>query len=446
MFRARNHATTWITALALATIAGRATAAPEQLQSGAAPEASTAGATAPASAAADQAPPAAPQPPASIRALVPDSLHRTRLGLEYWQWLGLLTAIFLGRDRRLPVALATDDGRAAVGPSLPGRPGRCECSPYTVRPLSLAIGALVFLLLLSLLGLPTPACDHPARCGPAGPHCGHRLGRLVLADLLSDILLRRAKATETTFDDMVIPLLRKTAKLFLVALAVVYVADTFNVALAPLLGGLGLAGLAISFAAQDIVKNLFGGIMIFLDRPFKIGERIQFQAYDGVIEEIGFRTTRLRTLTGHLVTIPNGSITNEAVENIGRRPYIRRLFHVTITYDTPRDKIEQAVTILRDLLKEEGIREPIHPVIKGADFPPRVYFSDYGSCSLDILVVYWYAPPAYWDYLQHAERFNLRLFEEYEKAGIEFAFPTQTLYLAGDPRRELALRTAASKL
>jgi MscS family membrane protein len=368
----------------------------------------------------------------------------TFLTLEYWQWVGLLTAIFLAvmADFLSRHLLATTVRRLAHR-----HLGDADDASvrYTVRPMSLVIGALVFLLLISLLGLPKPASTILFVAGRVLLIVGIAWAAWSLTDLISNILLTRAKATATTFDDMFIPLLRKTIKLFLMALAAIYVADTFNIALAPLLGGLGLAGLAVSFAAQDLVKNLFGGIMIFLDRPFKIGERIKFQDYDGMIEEIGFRTTRLRTLTGHLVTIPNGSITNEAVENIGRRPFIRRAFHVTITYDTPRPKIEEAVTIIRSILEEEGIREPIHPVISGDEYPPRVYFSDYGSTSLDITVLYWYAPPAYWDYLEHGQRFNLRLFEAFAQAGIEFAFPTQTVFLAGDPQRELAVRTAAEE-
>ena len=155
---------------------------------------------------------------------------------------------------------------------------------------------------------------------------------------------------------------------------------------------------------------------------------------------MGFRSTRVRTLTGHLVTIPNSKIVNDPVENIARRKSIRRTMNVTITYDTPREKIERAVNILRELLEEEGIREPIHPIIDGDEFPPRVYFRDYNADSLGIFVIYWYAPPAYWDYLDHAQRLNLRIFEEFEKAGIEFAFPTQTLYLAGDSKREVVVK------
>lgn len=261
-----------------------------------------------------------------------------------------------------------------------------------------------------------------------------------------DLLLRRLsrvgrRPLDEQFVEMLVPLIRKTLRIFLVVIGVLFVADSvFDQNIGALLAGLGIAGIAVSLAAQDSLKNVFGSITILLDRPFRIGERIVFAGFDGMIEEIGFRSTKLRTLTGHLVTIPNSKIVNDPVENIGRRPYIRRIINLTITYDTPREKIDQAVRIVRNILEEEGIREAIHATIDGDEFPPRVYFNDFNADSLNILVIYWYAPPAYWDYLEHAQRLNLRIFEEFERAGIEFAFPTRTLYLAGDQRRELVVK------
>ncbi|MFH1923319.1 MAG: mechanosensitive ion channel family protein, partial [Planctomycetota bacterium] len=256
-----------------------------------------------------------------------------------------------------------------------------------------------------------------------------------------EVALRRlVGATGAAIDEQLGPLIRRTLRVALWIVGVLFIAQSvFEQDIGAWLAGLGIAGLAISLAAQDSLKNLFGSVMILLDRPFRIGERIQFSGHDGVVEEIGFRSTKLRTLTGHLVTIPNSKIVNDPVENVARRPTIRRTINVTITYDTPLEKITQGVELLRGILEEEGIREPIHPVIDGNESPPRVYFNDYNAESLNLFVIYWYAPPAYWDYMEHAQRLNLRVFEEFEKAGIEFAFPTQTLYLAGDPKRRLAV-------
>ncbi|MBN1911798.1 MAG: mechanosensitive ion channel family protein, partial [Pirellulales bacterium] len=230
-----------------------------------------------------------------------------------------------------------------------------------------------------------------------------------------DVGLRRFTArTESKLDEQLVPLIRKTLRVVLIVIGAMFIIESvFQQDIGAWLAGLGIAGLAVSLAAQDSLKNLFGSITILLDRPFKVGERIIYGGYDGVIEEIGFRSTKVRTFTGHLVTVPNSTIVNTAVENVARRPYIRRIMDVTITYDTPRAKIEEAVNILRNILEEEDLAGPIHQTIDGNDYPPRVYFNDYKADSLNLFVIYWYAPPAWWDYMDHAQRLNLRIFEEF---------------------------------
>jgi len=381
-----------------------------------------------------------------VRRLMPAALKgRFALELELWQWLGLLIVIFLA-------VVADFAARLILQPALVRLVSRYvgEATPdavrVAVRPVGLAVAAAAFLLLINLLGLPGMALTIAVVAARLLLIVAGTWSAWAATDLVANAHVRRPGRGKSAFDKMVVPLIRKSIKLFIIALAVIYIADSLDIALAPLLASFGLVGLAISFAAQDTVKNLFGGVTLYVDQPFKVGERIMFRSYDGTIEEIGFRSTKLRTATGHLVTIPNASITTEPVENPARRPYIRRILNVTITYDTPREKIEEAVQIIRDLFEEDGIREPIHPVIGRDEFPPRAYFNDYNSDSLNIFVIYWYAPPAWWDYLDHAQRFNLRLLEEFERAGIEFAFPTRTLYLAGDRKRELALRMLGADL
>ncbi len=316
----------------------------------------------------------------------------------------------------------------------------------TVRPIALLAGVLVFKVLLALLLLVGHALVVVSGAVTVVVTVAAAWVGFAVTDLVAGILMRRAQAAELAFDNMLVRLLRRTAKLFILAFAFVYAAAALNLNLIPLLGSLGLAGLAISFAAQDLIRNLFGGVTIFTDKPFKTGDRILYKGYDGIIEQIGFRSTKLRTLTDHLVTIPNGGLTNEPVENAAQRRSIRRIMNVTITYDTPREKIGQAVKIIEDILEEHGIREPIHPIINGDEFPPRVYFNNFNADSLNIFVIYWFAPPAYWDYLAHGQQLNLRLAEEFEKAGIEFAFPTQTLYVVGDPKREMAIKMLGQDL
>ncbi|WP_372794493.1 mechanosensitive ion channel family protein [Pontiella sp.] len=243
-----------------------------------------------------------------------------------------------------------------------------------------------------------------------------------MVDVIDHAITHVTKKTKTTMDDMMAPMVRKSLRVVIVVLALVQIAQILSdKPITSIIAGLGVGGLAVALAAQETIKNFFGSLVIFADKPFELGERVKVGGHDGTIEEVGFRSTRLRTLDGHLVTMPNGELANQMIQNIGKRPYIKRVMNVTITYDTPPAKVQEALEILRDILADhEGMNE---------EFPPRVYFNDYNACSLNILAIYWYHPPAYWDFLAHAEKVNLELLQRYNDAGIEFAFPTQTLYI-----------------
>ncbi|GAB4337871.1 MAG: mechanosensitive ion channel family protein [Candidatus Abyssubacteria bacterium] len=260
-----------------------------------------------------------------------------------------------------------------------------------------------------------------------------------LVDVAEYYLNLYARKTDSPLDNMLVPLVRKTVRIIIVILVGLYIAESISgKPMSTILAGLGLGGLAFALAAQDSIKNFFGSIMILLDKPFSVGDRIVLEGFDGPVEEVGFRSTKIRTLTGHLVTVPNEKAATSVVENVGRRPYIRRLFNVTITYDTPPDKVERAVEIIKEILDNH---EGMHP-----DFPPRVAFNEFNDASLNILVIYWYHPPDYWNYLEFGHKVNMRILRAFNDEGIEFAFPTQTIYLANDDRRQLALRMLGEDL
>lgn len=264
-----------------------------------------------------------------------------------------------------------------------------------------------------------------------------------LVSVIELFLTRLAARTKSDLDDQLVPLVRKSLRVFLVVVAALFIAqNVLGANIASWLAGLGIAGLAVSLAAQDSLKNLFGSITIFLDQPFLVGDFIKYGEDVGTVEEIGFRSTKIRTLDGHVVTIPNSLIVNDPVTNIGRRPHIRRVLNVTVTYDTPPAKIDEGIQILREIFQLDGIRQAIHDPEEPDNpdkFPPRVYFNDFNAASLNIVVYYWHRPGVWWDYLEHAHRFDMELLQRFNDAGIDFAFPTQTLYLAGDEKRQLTV-------
>lgn len=251
-----------------------------------------------------------------------------------------------------------------------------------------------------------------------------------LLDVLEYELTKFAQREETPVDQTFVQMIRLFARVIVIVIGSIYLIRAISgKPLSALLAGLGIGGLAVALASQDTLKNFFGSIMIMLDKPFNVGQRVVVDGYDGTVETIGFRSTRVRTLTGHQVTIPNEKMASANVENIGRRPSIRRLSNITITYDTPPDKIEKALNIIREILQDHEGMDP--------EFPPRVFFNEFNDASLNILMVYWYFPPNYWDFLTFNERVNLQIMRVFEAEGIEFAFPTTTNYLAHDERRPL---------
>jgi MscS family membrane protein len=225
---------------------------------------------------------------------------------------------------------------------------------------------------------------------------------------------------------------RTAIRITLVTAAVLFWLDNIGLKVSTLLAGLGVGGLAFALAAQDTLKNLLGSIMILLDKPYKVGQRIVAKGHDGVVEEIGLRSTRIRLLTGHQTTIPNDEMAKIDIENIGQRPHIRRLTNIGITYDTPPEKIERAVDIILKILdNHEGM---------DLDFPPRAYFNEYHPYSLNILVLYWYHPADYWGYMEFSQRVNLQIAREFHNEGIKFAFPTSTTYLSQDDSQPLVVK------
>ena len=255
---------------------------------------------------------------------------------------------------------------------------------------------------------------------------------LSLVQILDVYLKKWAAGTESTIDDMLVPIVAKTLKVFIIVIGgIIVIQNLTGLKIGPLLASLGIGGIAVALAAKDSVANFFGTLTILFDKPFQVGQRIIADQYDGIVESVGFRSTQIRTLTGHLVTIPNEKLANSSLENIGERPYIRWLTNIGITYDTPPEKIEKAVQMIREILENhEGMKE---------DFPPRVFFNGFNDWSLNITVIAWYHPPNYWDFQAWLQRTCLEIMRRFETEDIDFAFPSRTIYMASDDKRQLKL-------
>lgn len=253
---------------------------------------------------------------------------------------------------------------------------------------------------------------------------GYVLFRLV--DVAVGMLDELAKRSGSTLNSMLSPIVSTSMRLTIIVLVLLEIATAISdQPPSALLAGLGAGGLAIGLAAQETIKNLFGSVMIFADRPFEIGDRICVDGHDGPVERVGFRSTRIRTLDGHLVTVPNGEMANRTIHNIGKRPYIRRIMNIRISYETPPEKVREALSILRELLGEAEYTTDDHP--------PRVFLDDFLETAINVKAIYWFHPADYWAYCDYGEQLNLQIMERFRAAGIRFALPSQRLFLAGDP-------------
>ena len=341
------------------------------------------------------------------------------LTLKVWQWIGLALVILLGMalDLLVRALLSAMANRLIIRQGGEAKP---ETLHKTVRPFGLLAAAALWLFLLPGLGLHETALQILLAAVKffvtlAGVWSAYRV-----TDLLSEFFASKAAKTETKVDDLLVPLLRKTAKIFITAFGLIYIADSLQIQIAPLLAGLGIGGVAFAFAARDTLENFFGSVTVIIDRPFQIGDWVQVGDTEGTVEELGFRSTRIRTFYNSLVTIPNGNLVRDVVDNFGKRRYRRFKTHLALTYDTPPAKIEAFCEGIRELVRQ-------HPYTRKDYY--HVWLNEFGPSSLDVLVYVFHEAPDWQTELRERHRLMLDIIRLADRLGVQFAFPTQTLHM-----------------
>ena len=188
---------------------------------------------------------------------------------------------------------------------------------------------------------------------------------------------RKAGDDNDAFNQQLFPIIRRSLKAFVIIVAALVTLDNLGVNITAAIASLSIGGLAVGLAAQDTLANLFGGITIFLDKPFRIGDRIVLDKIDGPVESIGLRSTRVRSLDGFLVTIPNKTMGNATIINISARPTIQTVMNIGITYDTPTEQVKHALKIIEDVYKG-------HPGSSNC----LISFNKFADSALNILVIH----------------------------------------------------------
>ncbi|MDB6041245.1 MAG: Low conductance mechanosensitive channel YnaI [Verrucomicrobiales bacterium] len=246
--------------------------------------------------------------------------------------------------------------------------------------------------------------------------------------LISHWRVRAATKEDTTFNEQLFPIVSRSLKTFVILVAVLVTADNLQINIRSAIAGLSIGGLALGLAAQDTVANLFGAVAVFMDKPFKLGDAVRVESFEGNVEAIGLRSTRIRNPDGHLITVPNKTMGNAVVTNLTRRPNFRTMMNIGITYDTSSAKLEEAVAILNDVLAKEALT---HDRI--------VSFNRFADSSLNIQVLHWMKTTDYKEYMRVLHVMNMAIKQRFDAAGIGFAFPTQTVYLKQDSEWRFAL-------
>lgn len=291
-------------------------------------------------------------------------------------------------------------------------------------PARLLIVAAGFSIALGLMGIPIHGQSF----------AGHVLRTMVAfaifwalyraGDNLATIFERIARRTHTALDDVLVPYINKGIKLIVVIIAISAIAKEWNYDLGALLTGLGLGGLAFALAAQETLANFFGGLTIMMDKPFQIGDWIQTQEVEGTVEDIGFRSTRIRTFAQALVTVPNSSLAKSNITNWSKMGKRKVEFNLTVTYDTTAQQMENLLSRIRNMLKS-------HPGVH----PETMYvnFDSFGESGLNVLVYFFTNSTDRQKFLEVKEDVNLKLMQILDELGIKLAYPSMSVYLEKQP-------------
>lgn len=240
------------------------------------------------------------------------------------------------------------------------------------------------------------------------------IARLIEA-VFTELIAPMADKTDTDLDDQLLPLIRKGSKVFVWSLGIIVALNNAGYNVGALIAGLGIGGLALAMAAKDTVSNIFGGFTVFTDKPFVLNDRVRVSGYDGVITEVGIRSTRLKTLAGRMVTIPNSTFSDSPVENVTLEPSRKVAVDLGLTYDTTPEMLKLAMSTLKDIAKNtEGLEEDI-----------VIGFDAFGDSAMMIKFIYFITKGE--SIMDVKSSINMQILERFNAEKLDFAFPTQTI-------------------
>lgn len=337
------------------------------------------------------------------------------LVLAPWQWIAVFLLIVLGLLVDLIVRAILRRIERSVGVKSESEELRRQ-----LRPIGLMAALLVWWIAVRFLDIQGFAGQVLLSALTILLAIAGTLAAWRLADLVGDVLSVRAKSSSSRIDDVLVPLLVRSMKILVIVAAIVFTASALDVPLTPLLASITVVSVAFSFAAKDTVENFFGSIAVLFDRPFDIGDWVVVDSTEGIVEEVGFRSTRVRTFYNSLVTIPNANLVRAVVDNYGRRRYRRWKTTLGVQYDTSPETLVEFTEGIRELVR-------LHPYTRKDYY--EVYCNEFGASSLDILLYVFFDVPDWNTELRERERLFLDVVRLADQLGVQFAFPTTTVHV-----------------
>jgi MscS family membrane protein len=359
--------------------------------------------------------------------LLPKIGHRVIFGLHLWQYMAILILVLISVVvHKLLTWIFEHLIDNVLYKAGYGHLAKKYISPVA-RPFSYFVVFALVMVFVPLVQLPASSSRHVFVVLRASLPLFATLVFYYLVDIFCLYLTKLAERTESTLDDQLVPLVRKVLKIFVVVVGGMFVLQNLNFNITALLAGISIGGLAFALAAQDTLKNFFGSLMIFIDKPFQIGDWITSGDLDGTVEEVGFRSTRVRTFRNSVAYIPNGKLADAMVDNHGLRVYRRFSTKIAITYDTPPALIEVFIEGLNKIVEA-------HPLTR-KDFY-EIKLNDLADSSLHIMFYIFFKVPTWSEELQCRHEILLEVIKLADALGVRFAFPTQTLHMESFPEKK----------
>ncbi|UCZ51901.1 mechanosensitive ion channel family protein [Bacillus shivajii] len=243
----------------------------------------------------------------------------------------------------------------------------------------------------------------------------------------STVFTKVGERLDIELDQILLPFVSKLIRFAIIAMAIAIIADVWEYNVSGFVAGLGLGGLAFALAAQDSISNFFGGVVIITEKPFTIGDWVSTPSVEGIVEDITFRSTKIRTFADTLVTVPNSTLANESIQNHSRMEKRQITFSLGVTYSTPREKVETCVRRIDEMLRnhDEVDQELI-----------MVRFTEFNESSLDLFLYFFTKTTAWVKHLEVKEDINLKMMQILEEEGVSIAFPSRSIYMNSPKKGE----------